>query len=219
MLISFEGTDASRTSSQVSKIIENIEASGNSVTVIRTFSQTPVGNIIREILKKDRFIRFQYEMPTRYSEFLLLLCDYALRVETIIIPALDQGDIVICDRLIDSPIAFQAQMLRQQYPNMDFNQLVDSWSEFIQKTFPRIPDITILFDISEEECFRRVYSRDNVLMTENEKMVISDSIKAFRRLAGKYPHRFFIVDAELPPDEIINQVTSEIFSKMSKENL
>lgn len=215
MFISFEGTDASRTSAQTSKIIEGVEKYGYPTTIVRTFSASPVGDVIRDILKTDRFIRFNFKYSTRYSELFLVLCDFALRAETIILPALERGDVVLSDRYIDSPVAFQVQMLRQQYSQLDQDQTLLAWSNFLYRTFPLLPDLTLLFDISEEESFRRVQSRDNVTMTKEEKDVISGSIKTFRWLAEHYPQRFFVIDAELPPDEIIETATSVIIKRIN----
>jgi dTMP kinase len=101
MFISFEGIDGSGKSTQLTLLREWFEDRGHRVITVREPGATMLSESIREILLSNK----QSITPT--AELLLFSAARTQLVETVILPALDRGDIVLCDRYVDSTTAYQ----------------------------------------------------------------------------------------------------------------
>jgi dTMP kinase len=103
MLITFEGIDGSGKSTQIHRLKEYLEVQGYVVHLVREPGHTGISEAIRAILLNKEF----HEMTDR-TELLLFNAARAQLVERVIVPALDRGNIVLCDRFFDSTIAYQS---------------------------------------------------------------------------------------------------------------
>ncbi len=102
MLLTFEGIDGSGKSTQIRLLKEHLEAKGHVVHLVREPGHTSISEAIRTILLNKQF----HDMTDR-TELLLFNAARAQLVERVIRPALDRGEIVLCDRFYDSSFAYQ----------------------------------------------------------------------------------------------------------------
>jgi len=216
MFICLEGTDGAGKSTQANLLVDRLHQDRIPCLLVSEFSNTPIGDVIREILTYDRFIRFQKSSPTRFSESLLILSDFSMKTEELIIPALRQNTVIIADRHLDSQIAYHAPFIAASY-QLNQDEFIASWMDFLHRFFPKLPDLTILLDISIEESIKRVKDRENVEMTDEELSVIGQSIKIYRWLAQHNPS-YLVVDAEISIDELTDQLHRIILHRIDKGN-
>src|SRR5256885_15747121 len=103
LFITFEGTEGSGKSTQISILAEQLRALGHNVRTIREPGGTPIGEEIRHTLKHS----LSNQAMTSEAELLLMNASRAQLVREVIRPALRAGEIVLCDRFYDSTIAYQ----------------------------------------------------------------------------------------------------------------
>src|SRR6267378_4164867 len=103
LFITFEGTEGSGKSTQISLLAEHLRAMGRTVRTIREPGGTPIGEEIRHTLKHSE----ANQAMTSEAELLLMNASRAQLVREVIRPALAAGEIVLCDRFYDSTTAYQ----------------------------------------------------------------------------------------------------------------
>src|SRR6266550_8470585 len=103
LFITFEGTEGSGKSTQISRLAERLRGMGRTVRTLREPGGTPIGEEIRHTLKHSA----QNEAMTAETELLLMNASRAQLVREVIRPALAAGEIVVCDRFYDSTTAYQ----------------------------------------------------------------------------------------------------------------
>ena len=103
LFLTFEGTEGSGKSTQVSILVERLKSLGHTVRMIREPGGTPIGEEIRHTLKHSNV---NHDMKSE-TELLLMNASRAQLVRETIRPALDRGEIVISDRFYDSTVAYQ----------------------------------------------------------------------------------------------------------------
>jgi dTMP kinase len=208
--ITFEGGDGTGKTTQIQALERYLAARGKSFVSTREPGGTALGKHIRELLLE--IDRHPIAAPT---ELFLYLADRAHHVKEVIIPALHDGKIVLCDRYSDSTLAYQGygrgldlEMLRR------FNQLADHGVK---------PDLTLLFDcpvrLSLSRTVQRVAAnssnsgREDRL--ERERAEFHEKVRAgFLALARAEPDRFRIIDASQPAT-----TTSSVIEEIMDRNL
>src|SRR5436189_570129 len=103
LLITFEGTEGSGKTTQISLLAEHLRSLGYTVRTIREPGGTPIGEEIRHTLKHST----ANQAMTAEAELLLMNASRAQLVREVIHPALAAGEIVLCDRFYDSTTAYQ----------------------------------------------------------------------------------------------------------------
>ncbi len=103
LFITFEGTEGSGKSTQISLLAQALRASGRSVRILREPGGTPIGEEIRHTLKHS----VVNHAMTAEAELLLMNASRAQLVREVIRPALAVGEVVLCDRFYDSTTAYQ----------------------------------------------------------------------------------------------------------------
>src|SRR5262252_86672 len=188
--ITFEGGDGSGKTTQL-KVIENyLRARGRSCLSTREPGGTSLGQLIRQVL-----LEVGTQSITSPTELFLYLADRAQHMHEVVIPALKQGKIVLCDRHTDSTLAYQGYGR-----GIDVNllrRLNDMASGGIR------PDLTILFDCPVEIALSRTAARQfppglthREDRFEREELEFHKRVRAgFLELARAEPKRFHIVDA------------------------
>lgn len=142
LFITFEGADGSGKTTQLNKIKEMLEEKGFDVVVTREPGALDIGQKIRNIL-----LHHEGVVADR-CEMFLFLADRSQHVETFIKPLLKEGKIVLCDRHIDSTIAYQGYGRGQDIKLLkDLNAIAVNGLN---------PDLTLLFDVSTETAQTRV---------------------------------------------------------------
>ncbi|MDD5356330.1 MAG: dTMP kinase [Candidatus Omnitrophica bacterium] len=177
--ITFEGPEKSGKSTQAKLLKKYLSGKGFSCLFIREPGTTSLGEKIRKILldKKNTHI-------SHAAEMLLYMAARSQIVEQVILPALEKGKIVICDRFLDSTIAYQGYGL-----GMDIG-LINRIGMFTTNGIS--PDITVLLDLgSKESLFKRNHNKDRIEL--RSKYYHNKVRKGYLSLAKKYPQRIKVV--------------------------
>ncbi len=195
LFISFEGIDGSGKSTQASLLFEKLVQDGMSTIYLREPGGTKISEKIRELLLDVENIDM-----TERAEFLLYAASRAQLVQQKIQPALNAGQIVICDRFIDSSTAYQGIGRR----------LGDTIIEEINRfaTANLVPDMTFIIDIPLQTSIERTENSELAPdRLENEKTEFKQRvIDAYRRLAQKHPERIRTLSGENSIEQISNDI-------------
>lgn len=198
--ITFEGPEGAGKSSQVARLASYLESKGISCLITREPGGTPLAENLRQVVKSHR----GPEKVHPETELLLMEAARAQHVRELILPALDSGKWVICDRFCDSTTAYQGGARSLQ------SGIIDTLNDFASAA--RKPDLTFLMDLVPEEGFRRIRSRESEGFDrfENEKLDFHRRVReAFREIARTEPDRVKLIDATLDID-VISKIIREI---------
>jgi dTMP kinase len=188
LFIAFEGGEGAGKSTQVRRLAKALEQLGHKVVVTFEPGATPVGAQLREILL-DRETTGLSPM----AEALLYAADRSQHVADVLRPALEDGAIVICDRYVDSSIAYQAG--GRQLPIGDVRRLSTLATGELR------PDLTVLLDIPPEVGLARLTGPADRL--EAERLEFHQRVQAtFLDLANQGRERYLRIDATLTADQI-----------------
>lgn len=181
--ITLEGIDGSGKSTQIARLAQWIEGQGYPVTVTREPGGTPVGESIRQIL-----LDVDNGQITPMTEMLLFAAARAQHVTQVIAPALDAGYVVLCDRFLDSSIAYQASArgLKEE----------DVLAVNLLAVQGVMPDLTLFLDIDPEEGFKRQLARsDAANRLDRENIAFYRQVRAgFLSLMERDPGRIVQID-------------------------
>jgi len=189
LFISFEGTEGSGKSTQVSLLAEHLRFEGYTVRTIREPGGTPIGEEIRHTLKHSA----DNEAMTAETELLLMNASRAQLVREVIRPALAAGEIVICDRFYHSTIAYQGYG-RQ----LDLSMVKAIIDVAVGDTRP---DITLLFVIPHEITSDRLLKRQSTLpfmrdrIEEADRSFFERVAKGYQAITAAEPQRIQKIDA------------------------
>jgi dTMP kinase len=190
-LIAFEGVEGSGKSTQLELLRRVLEGRGREVVVTREPGGTPAGERVRSVLLDP-----EVELHPR-AEALLFAAARAELVEAVIRPALERGAVVLCDRYLDSSLAYQgAARGLGQGPVEEVNRFA---------TGGLLPDLVVLLDLDPASGLRRrAGALDRI---EAQDLDFHRRVRqAFRDLAAADPERFAVVDAAAPVPEVAAQV-------------
>ena len=188
MFISFEGGEGAGKSTLIEKIYAHLAHLGKPVLLTRAPGGTMTGELIRHLLlhhdEKDISAR---------TELFLFLADRSQHVQEVILPALNQKNIVLCDRFNDSTVAYQGGARGFE---IDWIRKLCHFA-----TQDLEPDITLYLDIDPLEGLSRVKrSKDRI---EKETLAFHQKIRsAYLAIAKKEPKRFHVLDGSQPPDDV-----------------
>ncbi len=206
MFITFEGPEGSGKTT-ISNIIEKrLEDIGYQVVHTREPGGTPIAEQIRNIILDKA-----NTMLDARAEALLYAASRRQHLVEKVWPALKEGKIVICDRYIDSSLAYQGGAR-----NLGVENVLNINMFATEGTFP---DMTLLFDITPEEGLKRIAANANreVNRLDLEKIEFHKSVRnTFLELAKQYKNRYVIIDASKPLDEVVENTWKEILKKLGK---
>ena len=201
--ISFEGIDGSGKSTQIKKLARFLEALDFEVIITREPGGSVGGEEIRNLLLQGQVDRWSAE-----TEILLFTAARRDHLERIILPAIDDGKIVLCDRFTDSTRMYQGM----RGPNL--RNLVDMLNE---KVINRDPDLTIIIDIDPEISLKRAKSRK----TAEERFedfgveLQMKMRKGFIELAKEFSNRIELVNGQQSVDGLTKDICSLVKAKLS----
>lgn len=199
-LITFEGIDFSGKSVQARLLKEKLEARNLPVTFLREPGGTTISEKIRDILL-DR----SHENMAPETEVLLYSAARAQMVRELIAPKLESGEIVICDRYVDSTTVYQGY---GREINLDFIKKIN---KFV--ILEILPDLTFLLDLEPQESVRR-QSR-NLDRLEREESGFHQRVRSgYLKLAGEQKNRFVVIDGDRPVEVIQNEIFEHLKKKL-----
>ena len=194
MFVTFEGLDGSGKSTQADLLAVWLRGRGRTVLTTREPGGTPVGEAVRDlVLHGDEL--------SPWTEAALFAAARAEHVELAIRPALERGDDVVCDRYLDSSVAYQgiARGLGEAEV-LELNLAV---------TRGLLPNRTFLVLVDPAEARRRGGEyRDRIERETEEFMQRAD--EAFRSLAATYAERIVALDGHRPAEEIAEEVREHV---------
>ena len=194
--VSFEGIDGSGKSTQIQYLAKYLETLGFDVIITREPGGSVGGEQIRKLLLQGEVDRWSPE-----TELLLFTAARRDHLERIILPALDDGKIVICDRFTDSTRLYQGM----RGPNL--RNLVELLNE---KVIMCDPDLTIIIDINPETALNRAKSRKTV-EERFEDIGVELQMKmrkGFIELAKEFGDRIEVVNGQQSVDKVANDICS-----------
>lgn len=198
--ITLEGGDGSGKTTQAELLESWLRDYGRTVLRTREPGGSEVGQLIRDIVLHHRG-----DIAPR-AEALLYAADRAHHVETVVLPALERGEIVLQDRYLDSSVAYQGAGRV-----LDGGQVRDLslWA-----TNGALPDLTVLLDLDPVTARQRLDSADKPFdRLEAEKQDFHARVReAYLALADAEPGRFVVLDAAASPDEIADAIRTRIAS-------
>ncbi len=194
--VTIEGPDGAGKTTQVKKISDYLKSRGFKVLVTREPGGTPLGEKLREVL-----LTSEGESPVPEAEALIYAASRAQLVKKVIEPALDKGFTILCDRFVDSSLAYQGWAR-----GLGIEELarINRW--FLQDIWP---DLTIVLDIDPAQSLNRLSGKKDRL--ESETLDFHRKVReGFLKLKDLYPQRIKIVDAAQNPDAIFKTILLEL---------
>jgi len=201
--ISFEGIDGSGKSTQIELLAKFLKNLSFEVVITREPGGSVGGEQIRNLLLQGETDRWSAE-----TEILLFTAARRDHLERIILPALGDGKIVICDRFTDSTRMYQGMR------GSNLRDLVELLNEKVVKCDP---DLTIIIDINPETALKRAKSRKTV-EERFEDFGVELQIKmrqGFIKLSKEFNNRIEVVDGQQSVDELTQDICTLVKAKIS----
>jgi len=201
--IAFEGVEGAGKGTQIRLAKEFLDSLGFDVIVTREPGGTSLGERVRDSLLHDKD-----EAVDPHAEALLFAASRAQHVSRVIRPALEEGKIVLCDRYLDSSLAYQGagRGLGEQ----------DVLSLNVWATQGLFPDLVILLHMEPDKSRERL--ADDPDRIESEDQVFHAKVgEAFLRIAEDHPERFVVLDADAPPDVVNERVRQALVRYLNLE--
>jgi dTMP kinase len=195
VFVTFEGLDGSGKTTQVELLRKALEHEGREVVVTREPGGTELGEHVRDVvLHRDLEIG-------PWAEAALFAAARAQLVEAVIAPALARGADVLCDRYIDSSLAYQgiARGLGVERV-LDLN---------LQATRGLLPDRTVLLLVDASESRERTSETWDRIEREDDDFV-GKVDRAYRELAELFPSRILAVDGTLDPEQLAQTIRGQL---------
>ncbi len=206
LFITLEGPEGSGKTSAINKVKEILQSQGHEIVMTREPGGTSISEQIREvILNKENT-----SMDPR-TEALLYAASRRQHLVEKIWPSVKEGKIVICDRYLDSSLAYQGFAR-----NLGIEDILKINMYATENTFP---DLTLLFDLDPEIGLDRINADKNreVNRLDLEKLSFHKAVReGYLKLAKMYPERFVIIDASKSKEEVVEQTLKAIEERLEK---
>lgn len=201
MFITFEGIEGVGKSTQIQKLYEYLSVD-YSVIQVREPGGTKIGTEIRKILL-DPAIKEPFSM---FTELFLYAASRAQLMDQVVIPALNEGKIVLCDRFIDSTVAYQAY--GAGVPLQDVHQINR------QAIGEYIPNRTYLLDLPLSLSQKRIEMRSNGKdRMEQKSLAFHERVRqGYLALAEENQERIMLIDAAKSKEAIFEEIIQDIKS-------
>ena len=199
LFITFEGPDGCGKTTQMKLLAEYFEKKRKEVVLTREPGGKGLGEKVREIL-----LNYDGEVSDRCESF-LFLADRAQNIDIIVNPAVKEGKIVLCDRHIDSTVAYQGY---GRGLNIDRINMLNNLA-----TNGKKPDLTLVFDVDVETSMKRVGKEKDRM--ESAGIDFHNRVrKGYLELAKQEPKRIKVLDATKSIEEIhkdVINILAEVF--------
>ncbi|MFC6275357.1 dTMP kinase [Levilactobacillus tangyuanensis] len=206
--ISFEGPDGAGKTSAMKAIVAKLQPTfGQKLTVTREPGGNPISESIRSIILDRKNTAMDYR-----TEALLYAAARRQHLAQTILPALADEQIVLCDRYVDSSIAYQgAGREIGESAVAEMNQFA---------TDGLLPELTIYFDVPAKVGLKRIKAHRNPAKVDRldvEQTAFHDRVRdAYLQLQAAEPDRIKLIDATQAPDQVVNEALALIQSILPK---
>ncbi len=200
VFITFEGVEGAGKTTNIDYIAENIVAAGHEILLTREPGGTELGEAIRELLISKDFPEMHHN-----TELLLMFAARAEHLQRKIIPALEQGKWVLCDRFTDATYAYQGAGRNIAIDNI---QVLEN---LVQGSLR--PDYTFLFDIDADIGLARAQNRGEADRFEQQHIDFFNRVRSeYLKMAEENKTRYRIIHAQYD----LNTVQSQIDDLLSQ---
>ena len=190
MFVTFEGLDGSGKTTQVDLLRERLEAEGLEVVATREPGGTELGEQIRDLLLHGGHV-------TPWAEALLYAASRAQHVDEVIRPALERDAAVVCDRYLDSSVAYQGVGR-----GLGIDRVLDLNLAAVDGL---LPDRTFLLRLDPGEVAARI-ARDHDRLEREDDDFRRRVDAGYRELAARFPERIVFLDAMRPVEELAEEI-------------
>ncbi|MDK7115673.1 dTMP kinase [Staphylococcus pettenkoferi] len=201
--ITFEGPEGSGKTTLIHEITQRLESEGWEVVVTREPGGVKTGEDIRKILLEGEAIDDR-------SEALLFAASRREHLVNKVLPALREGKVVLCDRYIDSSLAYQG------YARGIGVEEVRSINEFAINGL--YPDLTLYLDIRASVGIQRINDNQRTQnRLDREKLDFHEKVvEGYRQIIHNEPNRFAVINAEQSIEEVVNSAYESIIKYLEK---
>lgn len=195
LFVCFEGGEGGGKSTQSRLLKDWLESEGHRVLLTFEPGDTAVGKEVRRIVLSPE----TGELSNR-TEVLLYAADKAEHVDTVVLPALERGEVVITDRYVDSALAYQGAGRVEDLAGVE---AVQRWA-----TRDLRPHLTVLLDVEPADGLGRFEERDRI---EGESLEFHQRVRqGFLDLAARDPGHYLVLDARLPIEEVHDLIRTRV---------
>jgi dTMP kinase len=198
MFITFEGIEKSGKTTQAELLAEALRQRGRDVVLTREPGGTALGEAVRHVVL-ERHYEVEVD-PT--AEVLLFAADRAQHVAEVIRPALQAGQTVICDRFVDSTLAYQGYGR-----GLDLDRLATLMHV---ATGGLLPDLTVLVDVDLETSKARGWGTDPDRMERGTDSYFGRVRNGFLAMSRAEPERYRVHDGRMPVDELASAIRASL---------
>ena len=191
MFVTFEGLDGSGKTTQAEFLRERLEAEGEQVVLTREPGGTDLGERIRDLVLHGGHV-------APWAEALLYAASRAQHVEEVIKPALGRGASVICDRYLDSSVAYQGVGR-----GLGLERVLELNLDAVGGL---LPDRTFLLALDPAEVTARLAEQQPDRLEREGDDFHARVAEGYRELAARFPDRIVVLDGTRPPDELAKEV-------------
>ena len=209
LFITFEGIEGSGKSYQSQKLHKNLKKKNLSVLFTREPGGTKNAEVIRNIILKDYFFQNQKNQFDKYTDTLLYLAARNEHVKNVIKPAIAKKKIIICDRFIDSTVAYQV------YGKGVNKHLVNSVHKYILGKIR--PNITFLLTVNIKKALNRLKKRKKKNRYDKfSKNFYIKVQKSFIKIAKKNKKRYIILDNSIDSNNLEKIILNKTLKLIKK---
>jgi dTMP kinase len=195
VFVCFEGGEGAGKSTQSRLLREWLEADGHTVLLTFEPGDTEVGKALRRIVLSPETGELSHR-----TEALLYAADKAEHVDTVVLPALARGEVVITDRYVDSSLAYQGAGRDLLLADVE---RVNRWA-----TGDLRPHLTVVLDLAPEAGLGRFTERDRI---EGESLEFHLRVRqGFLDLADADPDHYLVLDARAPVEQIAKAIRARV---------
>jgi dTMP kinase len=195
VFVCFEGGEGAGKSTQSTLLAGWLEEQGRTVLLTFEPGDTEVGKALRQIVLSPETGELSHR-----TEALLYAADKAEHVDTVVLPALARGEVVITDRYVDSSLAYQGAGRDLLLADVE---RVNRWA-----TGDLRPHLTVVLDLAPEAGLGRLTGRDRI---EGESVEFHERVRqGFLDLAAADPEHYLVLDARAPVEEIAAAIRARV---------
>ncbi len=196
MFITFEGGEGTGKTTLIKDIADILKRDYDVLT-----SREPGGSMIAEAIR-DVILNPKYKGVTPNTEALLLAASRAQHLDEVILPALLENKIVLCDRYLDSSLAYQAYARDLGF---DFVLNINQYATY------HMPELTFYIDLDPLVGMSRISNRSKYDRLDQETVIFHQRVReGYLKIAKMYPDRIVIIDGTQSIDKIKEQIISKI---------
>ena len=204
LFITLEGPEGSGKTSAIKIVKETLENEGYQIVMTREPGGTPISQQIRNVILDKNNTAMDYR-----TEALLYAASRRQHLVEKVWPNVKEGKLVICDRYLDSSLAYQGFAR-----GLGVEDILNVNMYATEGTFP---DLTLLFDLPPEVGLARINANSNreVNRLDLEKISFHEKVRnGYLELAKRFPTRYVIIDASMPLEEVAKAALKAIKERL-----